>query len=87
MEGTSSDGRDTTRLRALFAPSTRSDGTAHVDFCTMPKGRFGSEAVIHSSRLNDAQCAINRNASGIQLNGICHTCYLRFMEHSSEELK
>jgi hypothetical protein len=42
VEGTSSDGRDTTRLGALFAPSTRSDGTAHVDFCTMPKGRFGS---------------------------------------------
>jgi len=42
VEGTSSDGRDTTRLRALFAPSTRSDGTAHVDFCTMPKGRLGS---------------------------------------------
>jgi hypothetical protein len=45
VEGTSSDGRDTTRLRALFAPSTRSDGTAHVDFCTMPKGRFGSKAL------------------------------------------
>ena len=40
-----------------------------------------------SSRLNDAQFAINRNASGIHLNGICHTCYLRFKEHSSEELK
>ena len=52
MEGTSSDGRDTTRLGALFAPSTRSDGTAHVDFCTMPKGRFGSKSVIWRSSAN-----------------------------------
>jgi len=52
VEGTSSDGRDTTRLGALFAPSTRSDGTAHVDFCTMPKGRFGSKSVIWRSSAN-----------------------------------
>jgi hypothetical protein len=53
VEGTSSDGRDTTRLRALFAPSTRSDGTAHVDFCTMLKGRFGSKSAIRRSSAND----------------------------------